>query len=529
VAVRSGSDTPVYLSTAARLRGVTGEAIGAVQIDIDTSLLEGSYMLALRLLFAGLVAIGIVASIAALATIAGILRPLEHLLKAITEIGQDRFAGNVPLLDRGDELGELARAVDSFRTGREDLRRARDEAQMAYRVLQDIIDHVPAVVNFKDTELRYVAVNRACAEFYGVEKEDMIGRRLADMTSGLDMKALERSEREVMETGRASLPREFKGQNRAGRAETWWTVKGPVRDRTGRVVGLVTVALDFTDLKEAQQLSERSTSELKAANRQLEQQAVRLERLNVEYLAEREAAVAANRAKTQFLANMSHELRTPLNAVIGYSEVLAGEMFGPMLPRYLEYSKSILAAGQHLLEIINDILDMSRIEAGSYDLEIAEIDLSELTREALRLMRAHAEQKRQDVRLQIDESLQCVRVDRRAIKQVIINLVGNAIKFTQPGGWIEISASRPPSDGIEISVRDNGPGIGPDHIPHVFEAFWQGEDARTRKHEGTGLGLYISKKLVEMHGGTIRLESIVGVGTAVTVMLPPSCVGQTRT
>jgi two-component system cell cycle sensor histidine kinase PleC len=226
---------------------------------------------------------------------------------------------------------------------------------------------------------------------------------------------------------------------------------------------------------------------------------------------------------------MSHELRTPLNAVIGYSEVLAGEMFGPMLPRYLEYSKSILAAGQHLLEIINDILDMSRIEAGSYDLEIAEIDLSELTREALRLMRAHAEQKRQDVRLQIDESLQCVRVDRRAIKQVIINLVGNAIKFTQPGGWIEISASRPPSDGIEISVRDNGPGIGPDHIPHVFEAFWQGEDARTRKHEGTGLGLYISKKLVEMHGGTIRLESIVGVGTAVTVMLPPSCVGQTRT
>jgi PAS domain S-box-containing protein len=527
VAVRSG-DHPIYLSTAAQLRGITEEAIGVVQIDIDTTSLESSYALALKLLFGGLLVIGTLAALAMFATIAGILRPLERLLRAVKDIAADHTTAAVPLLKRGDELGDLARAIESFRAGREELRSARDQAQTVSRVLQDVIDNVPAVINFKDTTLRYVMVNRACAEFYGVSKEEMIGRRISDMASGLDMSALERSEREVMDSGQASLPREFTGVNRAGHFETWWTVKAPVWNDAGKLVGLVTVALNFTDLKDAQRTSERTMAELVAANRLLEQQAIRLERLNREYFAEREAAVEASRAKTQFLANMSHELRTPLNAVIGYSEVLSGEMFGPIPQRYLEYSKSILVSGQHLLEIINDILDMSRIEAGSYLLTLESTALSEPIGAALRLLRPRAEEKQQKPRLHIDDALPKVLIDRRAIRQVVLNLVGNAIKFTLPGGRIEISATRRPDRSVTIVVRDNGPGIAADHLSRVFQPFWQGEEARTRKHEGTGLGLSISKRLVELHNGTIEIDSTVGVGTVVTVVLPPDCVDEAR-
>lgn len=231
----------------------------------------------------------------------------------------------------------------------------------------------------------------------------------------------------------------------------------------------------------------------------------------------------AERMRADFVANVSHELRTPLNAVIGYAEILTQQMFGPMPARYRDYSNDILVSGQHLLEVINDILDMSRIEAGTYTLRLQRLDLAAVIHEAVRFVRDRADKKQQILRLDTAEGLPWAQVDRRAIRQVVINLVGNAIKFTPTGGEIEVALTLKPGQGPEIAVRDNGPGIDPQHLPLVFQPFWQAEEARRRSHEGTGLGLSISHKLVDLHGGRIDIDSAVGRGTTVTVRLPPEC------
>ena len=265
-------------------------------------------------------------------------------------------------------------------------------------------------------------------------------------------------------------------------------------------------------------------TDLVDTNRLLEKQAVDLEQLNDQYHAEREAATRASRAKSEFLANMSHELRTPLNAVIGYSEILTREMFGPLPPRYSDYANDILVAGRHLLEVINDILDMSRIESGAHNMLVAETDLAETIRSAASFLQWRVEEKRQELRIAIAPDLPVTRIDARAIRQVALNLIGNAIKFTPPGGRIDVDVRLRSDRWVEVAVRDNGSGIAPDHLPHVFTPFWQAEEARKRTQEGTGLGLSISKKLIELHDGVIEIASEPGVGTLVTFRLPPSCI-----
>lgn len=397
------------------------------------------------------------------------------------------------------------------------------------RLLQDVIDAVPAVINFKGLDLRYVIVNRECARFYDSTREAMIGKRISDMASGLDLKALENSERRVLETGEALMPREFSGVSPGkSRFETWWTVKAPFRDQEGKIAGLVTVAVDMTELKQAQAIVERRQEDLEEANRLLARQAADLERLNVQYLAEREVAQEASRAKSEFLASMSHELRTPLNAVIGYSEILLKQMFGPLPPRYLEYTGDILASGRHLLEVINDILDMSRIESGTYKLDSQLADVGEIVESAVRLLRERADAKNQELRLTHGGAAPPLLVDSRAIRQVMLNLVGNAIKFTQAGGRIEVEIGEKTERHVEIVIRDNGPGIEAGHLPHVTKPFWQAEEVRRRTHEGTGLGLSISSRLVELHGGSIDIASTLGTGTAVTIRLPVPLPGTTR-
>jgi two-component system cell cycle sensor histidine kinase PleC len=268
----------------------------------------------------------------------------------------------------------------------------------------------------------------------------------------------------------------------------------------------------------------RRTADLEEANCQLGEQAVDLERLNAQYHAEREVALQANRAKSEFLANMSHELRTPLNAVIGYSEILTGQMFGPLPPRYHEYAGDILVAGRHLLEVINDLLDMARIEAGSHPMQIAETDLAETVRSAVRFLQWRVDQRRQTLHLNVAPDVPVTRADPRAVRQVVLNVVGNAIKFTRVGGRIDIDLRLRPDRWIELEIRDTGIGIAPEHLPHVFTPFWQGEDVRKRTQEGTGLGLAISRKLIEMHDGIIEIASEPGVGTQVKIRLPPSCI-----
>jgi len=227
---------------------------------------------------------------------------------------------------------------------------------------------------------------------------------------------------------------------------------------------------------------------------------------------------AASRHKSEFLANMSHELRTPLNAVIGFSEVLSERMFGELNEKQDEYLKDIHASGQHLLSLINDILDLSKIEAGRMELEVTEFNLPVTIDNALTLVRERAARRSIALHTSVDERLGQIQGDERKIRQVLLNLLSNAIKFTPEGGRIEVGA-KPVNGSIEVSVSDTGVGIAPEDQEAVFEEFRQVGTAE-KKVEGTGLGLALSRKFIELHGGKIWVKSQVGAGSTLTFSVP---------
>ena len=244
---------------------------------------------------------------------------------------------------------------------------------------------------------------------------------------------------------------------------------------------------------------------------------------------------AASKHKSQFLANMSHELRTPLNAIIGFSDVLAEQMFGQVNDKQLEYLRDIHSSGEHLLMLINDVLDISKVEAGRMALELSTVDLEMLLQDSLTLVRERALRQGLSLTLAADEGLSPWVADARKLKQVMLNLLSYAVKFTPAGGSVAVRAtqalaaagtgvSAPTSQAaapwVHISVRDSGVGIAPAEQGLVFEEFRQAGGDHLRKAEGTGLGLSLAKRFVELHGGTIRLDSQPGKGSTFTVSLP---------
>ena len=239
-----------------------------------------------------------------------------------------------------------------------------------------------------------------------------------------------------------------------------------------------------------------------------------------ELLRAREAAEEASRAKTRFLANVSHELRTPLNAIIGFSEMLGAEVFGPLADaRQREYVTLIHESGSHLLQVVNDILDMSKIESGTFDVVPEPFDMLNLI-DGVRQMMAHqADERGLALRLAGSFDLPEVVADRRACKQILINLLSNAVKFTDRGGSVSLGARRD-GDFVEMFVRDTGIGIAEKDLRRLGTPFVQADSGYDRRHEGTGLGLSVVKGLTDLHGGTMRIDSRLGEGTTVTVRLP---------
>jgi signal transduction histidine kinase len=248
----------------------------------------------------------------------------------------------------------------------------------------------------------------------------------------------------------------------------------------------------------------RLFKELQARNREIEDKSRQLE--------------AASRHKSEFLANMSHELRTPLNAILGFSEVLTERMFGELNEKQDEYLKDIYAAGQHLLSLINDILDLSKIEAGRMELEPTDFHLPAAIDNALTLVRERAGRRGITLGREIDDRLGMIRGDERKVKQILLNLLSNALKFTPEGGRVDIRAAL--NEGlVQVSVADTGVGIAPEDQEAVFEEFRQVGTA-DKKVEGTGLGLALSRKFTELHGGRIWMKSQVGQGATFTFTLP---------
>lgn len=234
-----------------------------------------------------------------------------------------------------------------------------------------------------------------------------------------------------------------------------------------------------------------------------------------------ESAELANRGKSEFLANMSHELRTPLNAITGFSEVILNEMFGPITPaRYLEYIQDIHDSGTHLYSLINDVLDVSKIEFGKLELDLTEIDIHKTMTRCLRLVSDRAETGQVKITVVVPEDLPLFLADDRKLLQIVLNLLSNAVKFTPEGGTVILTAAEDDHGGLVISVEDTGIGIAPEDMETVMAPFGQVDSSLARRYEGTGLGMSLSKSLVELHGGSLDIESQIDVGTKVIVRLP---------
>ena len=279
--------------------------------------------------------------------------------------------------------------------------------------------------------------------------------------------------------------------------------------------GLVVAVLD-------RHLAMRALGEaarMRAHIAELESAQAALEKTSANLTVALDAASEASRAKSAFLASMSHELRTPLNAVIGFSDVMRAELFGPLNLRYKDYAGDIQQSGIHLLALINDVLDLSRLEASQAALQEDIFDIADLTEEVLRMLRPDADKGRLTLLADVAPDLPLLRADRRRTKQILINLTANAIKFTPAGGQVRLAAYRTASV-LTLIVSDTGIGIAQEDIPRAMERFGQVDSSLARKYEGTGLGLPLSRQLAELHGGQLILGSAPGVGTTVTVTLP---------
>ncbi|MBB5046569.1 two-component system cell cycle sensor histidine kinase PleC [Rhodopseudomonas rhenobacensis] len=299
-----------------------------------------------------------------------------------------------------------------------------------------------------------------------------------------------------------------------------------ISERRTKDGGYVAVGTDITRIKEHEQklvendLRLRATVvDLKRSQAMLEKQAVELVDLAQKYSEEKNRAEDANQTKSKFLANMSHELRTPLNAIIGFSEIMGSGMFGSLgSEKYQEYCHDILTSGHYLLEVINDILDMSKIEAGRMKLDLEAFDLAATLSESLRVVSGRADNKQLMLRADIDSDIP-VLADRRAIKQILVNLLSNAVKFTPDGGRVTVRG-RVFEDSIVLLIADTGIGIAQQSLHRLGQPFEQVESQLTKTYHGSGLGLAIAKSLTNLHGGSMRLRSQLGVGTVVRVALP---------
>lgn len=362
-----------------------------------------------------------------------------------------------------------------------------DQSRSEYRLLAE--NSIDVIMNL-GAGAAILYVSPSCHR-YGYAPSELIGTNFLDYVHPDDLPALSQAAAQFEVSGEIAGigKREYRLRTKDG---SWiWFEGNPasVRDAKGALQSVVTSLRDISHRKA----------------------------LEADVLAAKEEAERANRAKSEFLANMSHELRTPLNAILGFSEMI---QLGLAPDKCQTYSEMIHRSGHHLLSLINDILDLSKIEAGKMVLSETAVDLAQLIAECVSAMRPKASEGQLQLVLEIMEYLPPLRADARALRQILLNLISNAVKFTAPAGEVRVSAMISPAGELELCVRDTGVGIAEADLTRVFESFGQGRHDVVTAERGTGLGLPIVRGLVELHGGRIVLESTVHVGTAVTIWLP---------
>jgi len=390
-------------------------------------------------------------------------------------------------------------------------RLAQARAQSAEGRLRDAIESTSEAFVLWDRNGRLVMCNKNFRSYFQLDPELL--------KSGVGREQVERAARLAIRQ-EYPAPGGRRGVREAELTDGRWV---QISERPTAEGGLVVTAADITVLKTQEEARRIKEEELRRAVINLEQSQEQLSELARKYEAEKIRAEGASAAKSEFLANMSHELRTPLNAINGFSEIMSAEMYGPLGdPRYRDYARDILSSGQHLLALINDILDMSKIEAGKFTLRFEPVAVEEIVEDALRLVRNRAEAA--GLTLAVDfGDLPDVEADYRAIKQILLNLLSNAVKFTPRGGRVVVRAELrddPLGQRVKVSVQDTGIGISAQDLERLARPFEQVESQHSKTTQGTGLGLALTKALVEMHGGLLDLRSAPGQGTTASFALP---------
>ena len=372
----------------------------------------------------------------------------------------------------------------------------RRERQAEQRLAEAIESSSEGVVVYDDQE-RFVVANSRYLEFYpdiadmhrpGVKYEAVLRASVdrgqsCQVPDGMDKEAFIQDRLAQFRNPGAPIIRHMAGDR--------WMRFSEKRTPSG---GLISVQTDITALKQRES----------------------------ELIDSKDAAEAASRAKSAFLANISHELRTPMHAILGLAEIMRDNPEGEAsLALYQKYAKLIHESGSHLLNLIDDVLDMSKIEAGRYELEEERLSLSSMIESCVAFVAQKARSGGVHIVNRMDGSVPPIKADARSVKQVVLNLLSNAVKFSRSGGSVVVSAARDSSGGLTLSVSDTGIGIAPENLARIAEPFWQVDGSHTRRYGGTGLGLAISKRLMERHGGTLRLHSTKDVGTTVEAWFPP--------
>ena len=392
-----------------------------------------------------------------------------------------------PIRDGDSEIvaiGAIGTDITERKRAEEVLRDSRDRIRL-------IADNLPILISYFDNEQRIHFGNKTLEEWYARPAEEILGRTIEECVGP---KGFERMSARL-EAANSGTPQHYEHTTTYpdGINRTVDALYVPHIDEAGTVQGCFAFVQDITERKAGEEA----------------------------VLAAMEKAEIANRAKSEFLANMSHELRTPLNAIIGFSDIIKDERLGPVgNTKYRDYAGDINESGQHLLCLINDILDLSKVESGTDELCEENTDIPKTVRSIVRLLTGAAQTRNVDLVSEVPDGIAALRADARKLKQILVNLLSNAIKFTPDGGKVTLKIWSSAESGFVFQVIDTGIGIALEDIPKALAPFQQIDSGLNRRHEGTGLGLPLTKSLVELHGGSLELQSEAGVGTTVTVRFP---------
>lgn len=393
------------------------------------------------------------------------------------------------------DITERKQAEEEIKRLNESLARRADELETRYQQIVELAEEGVWVI---DSEAKTTYVNHAMARMLGYTEEEMVGRSLFDFLHETEHPIvntnLERRKQGVAEK------HEFKLKTKDGKPRWTYMSTSPVLDENGKLLWSCALVYDITERKKAEEQLRESAERISLANAEL---------------------ARATRLKDEFLASMSHELRTPLNAILGLAEALQEEVYGSLTERQRRSIVTIEQSGKHLLELINDILDLSKIESGKMELQIAPVSVQSLCESSLTFIRQQAHHKNIRLSSEIAQDIGDIEVDERRIRQVLVNLLNNAVKFTPNGGEVRLEVEAD-SDAeiLQFSVIDTGIGIAPENLDKLFKPFVQLDSSLSRRYAGTGLGLALVRRIVEVHGGSVSLESEVGKGSRFSVILP---------